>query len=89
MASLGTWLFGADREGGTGREHPEGWVQSFGEVHLELVHQVHLFGDRKENDEAVVTVEQHADSSGLGGGQSLLHVVVPGRDLVIEPLHTP
>lgn len=86
MAGL---LVGADGERGARREHPEGWVQSFGEVHLELIHHVDLVGDGKEDDEAMVTIEKHADPRGLGGGQRLLHIVVPSRDLGIEPLHAP
>lgn len=45
--------------------------------------------DSKENDEAVVTVEKHANSCGFGGRQGFLHIVVPGRDLGVEPLHAP
>lgn len=74
---------------GARREDPEGRVQGFSKVHLVLVHQVDLLSDSKENDKAVVTVEKHADPRGLGGGQRFLHVVVPSRDLVIEPFHAP
>lgn len=82
-------LGGANGKLGTRREDPEGWVQGFSKVHLVLIHQADLFSDSKENDKAVVTVEKYTDPRGLGGGQSFLHVVVPGRDLVIEPFHTP
>lgn len=48
-----------------------------------------LVSNGKEDDEAMVTAEQHPDPRGLGGGQAFLHIVVPGRDLGVEPLHTP
>lgn len=80
---------GADGKRGTSGEHPEGWVQGFSKVHLELIHQIDLFSDSKEDDKAMVTVEKHTNSSGFGGGQGFLHIVVPGRDLVVEPFHTP
>ena len=48
-----------------------------------------LVSHGEEDDKAMVAVEKHAHSQGLCGGQGFLHVVVPGRDLGIEPLHAP
>lgn len=101
--SLGSWDFcrqsaqvstacllgGADGECGTSRKYPESRVQSLSKVHPELIHQVDLVGNSEEDDKAVVTVEKHAHPRGLGGGQGFLHVIVPGRDLGVEPLHAP
>ena len=86
MAGL---LGGADGERGSRGEQPEGWVHSLGEIHLVLIQQVDLVSRGEEEDKAVVAVEKHPHPRGLGGGQGFLHIVVPGGDLGVEPLHTP
>ena len=88
-ASVAGLLGGADGERGTRGEEPEGGVHGLSEVHLVLVQQVDLVSRSEEEDEAVIAVEKYPDPRGLGGGQGFLHIVVPGRDLGVEPLHTP
>lgn len=78
-----------ERENSITREQPEGRVQGFGELRLELIDQIILLPHRHENHKASLAVEQHPNLGGLGVGQALLHVVVPGRQFGVEPLNAP
>lgn len=43
----------------------------------------------KERRGALVTIQQHSHAFRVGVDQRRLAVVIPGRQLAVEPLHTP